>query len=136
MMGWRLHSVKVIALIVTSLCCLGYACLTVSLNRTLPEPSHKPSARAHPMRNNRSAGAVRLPVVTSSSPEIASNPSPHVQRTAVAVPAPMRVIGVADPHFVGQSAAVQVSQLAAMKAIGIISLRIDANWDSVQYGGP
>jgi hypothetical protein len=52
------------------------------------------------------------------------------------VPAPTRVIGVADPQFVGQTTAVQVSQVAAMKAIGITSLRIDANWDSVQYGGP
>ncbi|MFZ0229145.1 MAG: cellulase family glycosylhydrolase [Mycobacterium sp.] len=80
--------------------------------------------------------AVLLPVRTSFSPRTASDPSPSVLRTSVAVPAPTHVIGVADPNFVGQTTAVQASQLAAMKAIGITSLRIDANWESVQYGGP
>ena len=44
--------------------------------------------------------------------------------------------GISDPYFVGESAAVQASQLAAMKAVGITSLRLDADWDYVQYGGP
>ena len=79
---------------------------------------------------------MRHPVGTAFSPRIASNPSPGVLRTSIAVPAPTQVIGVADPYFVGETTAVQVSQLAAMEAIGITSLRIDANWDSVQYGGP
>jgi len=30
----------------------------------------------------------------------------------------------------------QAAQLSAMKAIGITEIRLDANWDWVQYGGP
>jgi len=37
--------------------------------------------------------------------------------------------------LIGESAAVQASDLAGMKAIGITSIRLDANWDWVQYGG-
>ncbi len=44
--------------------------------------------------------------------------------------------GVADPDLITEKPAVQASQLAAMKAIGITSVRLDANWSWVQYGGP
>ncbi len=44
--------------------------------------------------------------------------------------------GIADPDLITETAAVQASQLAAMKAIGITSVRLDANWAWVQYGGP
>jgi hypothetical protein len=44
--------------------------------------------------------------------------------------------GVSDPDLIAKSPAVQASQLAAMKAIGITSIRLDANWSWVQYGGP
>jgi len=43
--------------------------------------------------------------------------------------------GIADPDLVGESASTQAAQLAAMKAIGINEIRLDANWDWVQYGG-
>ena len=135
-MSWRRNSLMAITLIVTVLCCLGYAYLTLSPSRALSQPSHRPSATAHPTRITRSAGAARHLVGTALSPRTASHPSPSVLRTSVAVPAPTHVIGVADPYFVGETTAVQASQLAAMKAIGITSLRIDANWDSVQYDGP
>jgi len=49
---------------------------------------------------------------------------------------PSRSIGIADPGLMSQPAAVQRSQLAAMRAIGITSIRLDANWDWVQYAGP
>jgi len=49
---------------------------------------------------------------------------------------PSRSIGIADPGLMSQPAAVQSSQLAAMRAIGITSIRLDANWDWVQYAGP
>jgi hypothetical protein len=45
-------------------------------------------------------------------------------------------LGVADPDLRFETAAVQASQLAAMKAIGLTSVRLDANWDWVQRTGP
>src|ERR1700729_3271476 len=44
--------------------------------------------------------------------------------------------GMADPRLIGETAVLQASQLAAMKAMGITSVRFDANWNRVQYGGP
>jgi hypothetical protein len=44
--------------------------------------------------------------------------------------------GVADADLIGEKAAVQASQLAKMKSIGITSIRLDANWATVQPGGP
>ena len=43
---------------------------------------------------------------------------------------------MSDPDLIAEKPSVQASQLAAMKAIGITSIRLDANWDWVQYGGP
>jgi polysaccharide biosynthesis protein PslG len=52
--------------------------------------------------------------------------------------APERVqrFGMSVPDLIAVPAAVQASQLAGMKAIGITSVRLDANWGWVQYGGP
>src|ERR1700722_5214254 len=44
-----------------------------------------------------------------------------------------RVFGVADPQLLYEPAATQVAELQAMKAIGITSVRLDANW---YYGEP
>ena len=44
--------------------------------------------------------------------------------------------GIAVPDLITETATVQASQLAAMKAIGITSVRLDADWDTVQHGGP
>jgi polysaccharide biosynthesis protein PslG len=44
--------------------------------------------------------------------------------------------GIAYPNLISETAMLQASQLAAMKAMGINSVRLDANWDWVQYGGP
>jgi len=44
-------------------------------------------------------------------------------------------VGIADPDLLGESASTQAAQLAAMKGIGITEIRMDANWDWVQYGG-
>jgi polysaccharide biosynthesis protein PslG len=46
------------------------------------------------------------------------------------------IFGMADPDLVGEPAALQASQLAAMKAIGIKSVRLDANWSWVQPANP
>lgn len=44
--------------------------------------------------------------------------------------------GVSDPKLIHQTAKVQAAQLARMRSIGIRSIRLDANWDWVQFGGP
>jgi hypothetical protein len=49
-------------------------------------------------------------------------------------PAPVR-FGITDPELITEPASVQAAQLAAMKAIGVTSIRLDANWEWVQYGG-
>jgi polysaccharide biosynthesis protein PslG len=43
--------------------------------------------------------------------------------------------GISDPELITEPASVQTAQLAAMKAIGITSIRLEVNWDWVQYGG-
>jgi hypothetical protein len=40
--------------------------------------------------------------------------------------------GMSDPNLVAKTKAVQTSELAAMKEIGITSVRVDANWSWVQ----
>ena len=44
-------------------------------------------------------------------------------------------MGVAEPDLIARSPAAQASELVAMKAIGITSVRLDADWGGVQYGG-
>jgi polysaccharide biosynthesis protein PslG len=44
--------------------------------------------------------------------------------------------GMAAPTLVWETAAVEASQLAAMKTAGITSVRFDADWSSVQPAGP
>ena len=44
--------------------------------------------------------------------------------------------GISDPDLIGETPTVQASQLAAMKAIGITSVRLDARWNWVQPSGP
>ncbi len=43
--------------------------------------------------------------------------------------------GISDPELITEPTSVQAAQLAAMKAIGITSIRLEVNWDWVQYGG-
>jgi polysaccharide biosynthesis protein PslG len=49
--------------------------------------------------------------------------------------APAKAIGIAEPDLIAKSAAVQASQLAQMKAIGITSIRLDADWSQTQPTG-
>jgi polysaccharide biosynthesis protein PslG len=46
------------------------------------------------------------------------------------------VFGMADNALLGEAAKVQASQLAAMRSIGITSVRVDANWSLIQPNGP
>jgi polysaccharide biosynthesis protein PslG len=47
-----------------------------------------------------------------------------------------RIFGMSDPALLGETASQQKSDLAAMKAIGIDSIRVDADWSEVQPNGP
>jgi hypothetical protein len=51
-------------------------------------------------------------------------------------PAGVKQIGIAEPDLIAKPVRVQASQLAAMKAIGIVSIRLEADWSSVQAWGP
>jgi len=44
--------------------------------------------------------------------------------------------GVSDTKLIHQTGKVQAAQLARMRSIGVTSIRLDANWDWVQFGGP
>jgi polysaccharide biosynthesis protein PslG len=58
---------------------------------------------------------------------------------AVSVPpkeSPSAPIGFADPGLITMSPGQQQAELAAMRDLGMNSLRIDARWDWVQYAGP
>jgi polysaccharide biosynthesis protein PslG len=46
------------------------------------------------------------------------------------------VYGVSDPNLITQSATAQVQQLQAMKAMGVTSVRLEANWNGGQPNGP
>jgi polysaccharide biosynthesis protein PslG len=46
------------------------------------------------------------------------------------------VFGIADPELVSETPAAQAAQFAAMRAIGITSVRVDADWRWVQPSGP
>jgi hypothetical protein len=54
--------------------------------------------------------------------------SPHVRSSIV--------FGIADNALLGETAKVQASQLAAMRSIGITSVRVDANWGLIQPSSP
>jgi hypothetical protein len=55
---------------------------------------------------------------------------------ATASPLAVKPVGIADPDLVTKSPAAQARQLGYMKAIGITSMRLDADWSGVQYAGP
>lgn len=44
--------------------------------------------------------------------------------------------GISDPELIHETGRVQAAQLARMKSIGVNAVRLDANWDWVQFGGP
>src|ERR1035438_5370044 len=83
-----------------------------SLGRTKPAAGPLPCARH--------GSAFARPCVTSS---------------ASAPPSAVKPMGVAEPDLIARSPAAQASELAAMKAIGITSVRLDADWSVVQHAG-
>lgn len=62
------------------------------------------------------------------------------QDTKVPRPATVRqhpvIFGVSDPKLIHQTGKAQVTQLTRMRSIGLKAIRLDANWDWVQFGGP
>jgi polysaccharide biosynthesis protein PslG len=60
---------------------------------------------------------------------------PCVTSSASAPPSAMKPMGVAEPDLVAKPPAVQATELAAMKAMGVTSIRLDADWGGVQYAG-
>ena len=56
--------------------------------------------------------------------------------TTIWQPKSSKIFGISDPDLIHETAGVQVSQLAAMKSIGISSVRIEASWSLVQPTGP
>src|SRR5450631_2070206 len=60
---------------------------------------------------------------------------PCVTSSASAPPSAMKPMGVAEPDLVAKPPAVQATELAAMKAMGMTSIRLDADWGGVQYAG-
>jgi polysaccharide biosynthesis protein PslG len=46
------------------------------------------------------------------------------------------LFGMSDPALIHETAKVQAAQLTRMRSIGLNSIRLEANWSWVQFGGP
>jgi hypothetical protein len=66
-----------------------------------------------------------------SDPTSTSRPPTTMHTTSHAL-----IIGISDPQLLLESARMQAAQLADMRSVGITSVRLEANWDWVQFGGP
>ncbi|MGO9912404.1 MAG: cellulase family glycosylhydrolase [Acidimicrobiales bacterium] len=60
-----------------------------------------------------------------TTPRVISDTKPHAL-----------ILGISDPALIDETAKVQNAQLAEMRSVGINSVRLEANWDWVQFGGP
>jgi hypothetical protein len=92
-------------------------------NRTAQETVAPPAPRYSPRAAALRAASASIPAGDAA-----------VKRRSVALS--LCCFGVADPTLITLTAAQQATRLVAMKAVGITSVRVDANWDWVQYGGP
>ena len=100
-----------------------------------------PPARSHGRRAaiGAATGLAAGAIVGSMTSAGAASASTHVDDVAAETRSGVFGVsnfGIADPDLLNETATLQTSRLAAMKAIGITSVRLDANWDWVQYGGP
>jgi polysaccharide biosynthesis protein PslG len=69
-------------------------------------------------------------VVSDPLAQAASRPVAQAASHAVS-------LGIADPDLLGESASLQKSQLADMESnLHVTTVRIEANWEYVQYAGP
>jgi polysaccharide biosynthesis protein PslG len=85
----------------------------------------------------RSAAARKSAAPSESSTAASAAAAPAATTTAAAPSAASggTVYGVSDPDLITESAAVQVQQLEAMKAMGVSSVRLEANWNGGQPNG-
>jgi hypothetical protein len=98
-----------------------------------PVPSDQRSSDQSTPELASSDPSLSAPV--SSGPPLSSQASvaPSSSASAQVTLSP----GMADPDLLGESAPIQQAQLADMKDnLHVGSIRIDANWEYVQYGGP
>jgi hypothetical protein len=71
------------------------------------------------------------PVAPAPVPSVSAAVTPAVTAAVTLGP------GISDPDLLGEPLALQQSQLADMKSnLHVGSIRLDANWEYVQYGGP
>lgn len=68
------------------------------------------------------------------TPDYTSRPSAPVKTPVVLHQ--RHIFGISDPALLGETAAQQKTDLTAMKAVGIDSIRVDADWAAVQPDGP
>jgi polysaccharide biosynthesis protein PslG len=106
----------------------------VESNITAQETVTRPASRYSPR-------AAALHAATSRAKELsgaasASNPADDAATENRSAASGLCLFGVADPTLITLTAAKQAARLVAMHATGITSVRLDANWDWVQYGGP
>src|ERR1700728_209711 len=78
--------------------------------------------------------ALASPVVLmGASPPASTHPGSGAgNANAVGQPAPTVTFGISDPALASETATAQVTDIAGMKAAGLTSLRIEANWSWVQ----
>lgn len=108
-----------------------------------PSPSYTPHPGQRPSRGRfkfRYLIFIMLAVLTVGVIIIVKVGSSHTASAAsgngVQASTNSPIIGMADNSLLGRPAENQAAQLSAMKAIGITSLRVDANWRLIQPTGP
>ena len=92
-----------------------------------PESPHPSSAATH---TKGTAGSSVAAIGTSAT---AVTPAAIVPAAATS---DATVYGISAPELLDDSQSIQVEQLKAMKAMGVTSVRLDADWSSGQPSGP
>lgn len=113
--------------------CIGRqpaAILPGQYSDAMPERSQSLRTRSHLSLLGSACAIALIPLAVASqgTAAVAKTPTAQLQRHVA-------LIGL-DPLWVNQTGKVIAQQIAAMKAIGIGSVRIDANWRAVQPRGP
>lgn len=115
----------------STMAALGIAALFI-IGITFAHSTQREQGHEGPAQTSSPNGTVASDWPSAEGSSIAT--SHHVTAGGNEAHAP--IFGVADPSLLGESPSVQASQLAGMKAIGITSIRMDADWRSVQPASP
>lgn len=83
-----------------------------------------------------SPGPVAAAHPPASGRQGSGRPAPPASPAGTPSRQPRIGTGVSDPALISEPAAAQAAQLAAMRAVGITAVRLDADWASVQAEGP